>query len=69
MAAIAAGVIYLAAYLPKHAPLGLAIALLVVAAALQLVNAFLLSRIQHFAWDRFFQVGGWSLLAYASSPG
>jgi hypothetical protein len=36
-----------------------------VAAALQLVNAFLLARLREFAWARFRQVAGWSLLAYA----
>ena len=69
MISIAAGVIYIAAYLPKHAPLGVPIVLLVVAAALQLANAVLLSRIADFAWYRFFQVGGWSLLAYAIIAG
>jgi hypothetical protein len=69
MIAIAAGVIYLAAYLPKHAPLGVAVALLGLAAALQLTNAILLFRLRDFAWDRFFQVGGWALLAYAVIAG
>lgn len=69
MIAIAAGVIYLAAYLPKHAPLGVAVALLTLAAALQLTNAILLFRLRDFAWDRFFQVGGWALLAYAVIAG
>ena len=45
MIVIAAGVIYVAAHLPKHAPLGIAVALLVVAAALQVLNAALLARI------------------------
>jgi hypothetical protein len=65
MIAIAGGVIYLAAYLPRHAPLGIAVALLVLAAALELTNAILLYRLTDFAWDRFFQVGRWALLAYA----
>jgi hypothetical protein len=69
MVAIAVGVIYNAAYLPKHAQTGVAVAILVVAAALQLVNAVLLSRITDFAWDRFKQVAGWSLLAYAVIAG
>ncbi|MDX6468994.1 MAG: hypothetical protein QOF75_797 [Gaiellaceae bacterium] len=69
MIAIAGGVIYVAAYLPKHAPLGFAVALLALAAALQLTNAFLLFRLRDFAWDRFFQVGGWALLAYAVIAG
>jgi hypothetical protein len=69
MIAIAAGVIYTASYLPKHAPLGIPIALLLVAAGLQLVNAVLLARIPGFAWYRFLQVGRWSLLAYAIIAG
>jgi hypothetical protein len=69
MIAIAGGVIYVAAYLPKHAPLGFAVALLALAAALQLTNAFLLFRLRDFAWDVFFQVGGWALLAYAVIAG
>ncbi len=69
MIAIAGGVIYLAAYLPKHAPLWFAVVMLAVAGALQLVNALLLSRIPGFAWDRFFQVGRWALLAYAVIAG
>lgn len=69
MVAIAVGVIYNAAYLPKHAQTGVAVAILVVAALLQLANAVLLSRIRDFAWDRFRQVAGWSLLAYAVIAG
>ena len=69
MVSIAAGVIFTAAYLPKHAPLAVPLTLLGVAAALQVVNWALLSRIGEFAWDRFFQVAGWSLLAYAVIAG
>ena len=64
MIMIAAGVIYNAAYLPKHAQTGVAIAILAVAAALELGNGLLLARIESFAWARFRQVAGWSLLAY-----
>ncbi len=69
MVAIAAGVIYMASYLPKRAPLGVAVALLAVAAGLQVLNWVLLSRIRPFAWNRFFQVAGWTLLAYAVIAG
>jgi hypothetical protein len=69
MIAIAVGVIYNASYLPKHAQTGVAIAILLVAAALELVNALLLSRIREFAWARFRQVAGWALLAYAVISG
>jgi hypothetical protein len=69
MIAIAGGVIYLAAYLPKHAPLWFAFVLLAVAAALQVTNALLLSRLRDFAWGTFFKVGRWALLAYAVIAG
>ena len=69
MAFVAAGAIYLAAYLPKRAPLGVAIACLACAAALLAVNALLLSRVEEFAWWRFRQVMGWGLLAYCVVAG
>lgn len=65
MIAVAVGVIYNASYLPKHAQTGVAVAILVLAAALELLNVVLLSRIRDFAWGRFKQVAGWALLAYA----
>jgi hypothetical protein len=61
---VAAGVSYLAAYLPKHAPLGPAIACLVVAFAVLVASVVLLAREPKFAWGRFFQVARWTLLAY-----
>jgi hypothetical protein len=69
MIAIAGGVIYLASYLPKHAPLGVAVGLLLLAAALQVANVILLSRLRPFARKRFFEVGQWALLAYAVIAG
>jgi len=69
MIAIAGGVIYLASYLPRHAPLGFAVGLLLLAAALQVTNVLLLFRLRPFAWKRFFQVGRWALLAYAVIAG
>jgi hypothetical protein len=62
---IVIGGIYLSAHLPQHVPLGPAIGLLIASAALFGVNVFLLTRVRDFAWDRFFEVGKWSLLAYA----
>jgi hypothetical protein len=64
MAMVIAGGIYLAAYLPKQAPLPIPIALVTAGAVLFVVAAVMLSRLGEFAWDRFFQVGGWALLAY-----
>jgi hypothetical protein len=65
MALIVIGGITLAARLPRPAPLPLLIALLVVAAALVLVDAALLARLRDFAWPVFFTVAKWTLLAYA----
>ncbi len=65
MACIAAGVVYLAAYLPKHAPLGVAVGFLALAAALIAANLALLARSPGFAWWRFLQVVRWGLLGYA----
>jgi hypothetical protein len=61
---VISGGIYLAAHLPRPAPLGppaaaLAVAVLAVAAA-----AVLLARIRDFAWHTFFVVAGWTLAAY-----
>jgi hypothetical protein len=61
---IVAGGIYLSAHLPRHVPLGPAIALLAASALLLAVNMVVLSRVRDFAWGRFFEVGKWSLLAY-----
>jgi hypothetical protein len=64
MALVIAGGIYLAAYLPKQAPLALPTGLVTAGVMLFLVAAAMLTRLREFAWNRFFQVGGWVLLAY-----
>jgi hypothetical protein len=64
MVMVIVGVIYLASYLPRRAPLGVAVGLLAASAALYALNLFLLYRLRDFAWPRFFQVVRWSLLAY-----
>lgn len=69
LALIVAGGIYLSAHLPKHVPLGPAVALLALSALLLLGNVFALSRVKDFAWDRFFEVGRWSMLAYVVIAG
>jgi hypothetical protein len=61
---VAAGVIYLAAYLPRRAPIVPAIVLLVLAGAVLVANIVLLSRRPRFAWWRFRQVAAWMLLVY-----
>ena len=64
LALIVAGGIYLSAHLPRHVPLGPAVALLAASVLLLLLNIVMLSRVQDFAWDWFFAVAKWSLLAY-----
>lgn len=66
---IVAGGIYLAANLPEHVPLGPAIVLLALSAALLAGNMLALSRVRGFNWRRFRQVGKWALLAYAITAG
>ena len=61
---VAGGVIYLAAYLPKHVSLGPSIACLAVALLLIAASFVLLLRRPGFAWWRFKQVFAWLLLAY-----
>ena len=69
LALIVIGGIYLASHLPNHVSLTPAVVLLVLSALLLAINLFLLSRVKDFAWDRFFQVGKWSLLAYVAIAG
>jgi len=69
IALIAGGVSYLASYLPKRAPLAPAVALLAAAAVVLVAGVVLLARQRDFAWRRFFQVGGWTLLAYVVIAG
>jgi hypothetical protein len=64
MLCVIVGVIYLAAYLPRRAPLEAPIALVGAGAALLAVNVVLLARLRDFAWWRFHQVARWGLLAY-----
>ncbi|MDE3131292.1 MAG: hypothetical protein KGL16_09065 [Acidobacteriota bacterium] len=64
LALIVAGGIYLSANLPEHVSLGPAIVLLALSAVLMVFNLLSLARVKDFAWDRFFAVAKWSLLAY-----
>jgi hypothetical protein len=66
---IVAGGIYLSSHLPRHVPLGPAVALLAASAVVLAVNIFGLARVKDFDWHRFFEVGKWSLLAYAVIAG
>jgi hypothetical protein len=69
LALIVAAGIYLSAHLPRHVPLGPAVALLAASALLLAGNLIALSRVEGFAWDRFFDVAKWALLAYSVTAG
>ncbi len=69
LALVVVGGILLASYAPRRPPLGVPTALAVISAALLLTSAYLLSRLQMFAWERFFLVFRWALLAYVISAG
>lgn len=69
LALIVAGGIYLSSHIPQHVPLGPAVGLLAASAVLLCVNVGLLARAEDFAWERFFEVARWSLLAYAIIAG
>jgi hypothetical protein len=66
---IIAGGIYLSSYLPRHVPLGPAVALLIASALLVGVNLVSLARVPGFAWRRFFEVARWVGLAYVVIAG
>ena len=69
LALIAGGVSYLAAYLPKRAPLGPAVGLLAASGIVLGAGVVLLARQREFAWQRFRQVAGWTFLAYVVIAG
>jgi hypothetical protein len=66
LALVLVGGIYLSAHLPEHVPLGPAVALLAASMLVLAVNVIALSRVEGFAWGRFFAVAKWALLAYAT---
>jgi hypothetical protein len=69
LALIVAGGIYLSAHLPQSVPLGPAVALLVLSAALLAGNLVALLRVPGFNRETFFAVAKWALLAYAITAG
>jgi hypothetical protein len=69
LALIVAGGIYLSAHIPQHVPLTLPIILLALSITLMATNIASLTRVRGFAWDRFFAVARWSLVAYALIAG
>jgi hypothetical protein len=69
LALIVAAGIYLSAHIPQHVPLAPAVILLALSASLMVFNVLSLARVKGFAWDRFFEVARWALLAYVVTAG
>jgi hypothetical protein len=67
LALIVIGGILMASYVPRPPPLAAPAALTTVSAVLALTSAVLLSRLEQFAWPRFFLAFRWALLAYVIS--
>jgi hypothetical protein len=63
------GGIYMASYIPRLPPLGLPIAILSVAAAIFVVNLYLVFTLKDFARQTFLKVTGWAFFAYAITSG
>lgn len=69
MALVLVSGVYLAAYLPRRAPIGPAAGLVCAAGAALVVAVVLVARLTDFAWSSFFLVAKWALLAYAVIAG
>jgi hypothetical protein len=69
LALIVVGGIYLAAHVPGTVTLLPAVILLIVSGGTLAANVVMLRRIPAFAWDRFFQIFQWTLLAYVFIAG
>jgi len=69
MALVLVSGIYLAAYLPRRAPLDPAVALVAASGAVLIVAVSLIARLRSFAWRVFFTVAKWALLAYGVIAG
>lgn len=64
MALVIVSGIYLASHLPTRAPLGPSVGLLAASGAVFLAALVMVGRVRPFAWEVFFRVAGWALLAY-----
>lgn len=69
VALVVSGGIYLAAHLPAPPSLAPAVGLVAAAGALLVVALVLLARLRDFAWQRFFLVARWTLVAYVVEAG
>jgi hypothetical protein len=64
LALVVVGGIYMAAQVGHPATLVPPVILAIAAGLVLLVNVALVARIKAFAWNKFFQVFGWALVAY-----
>lgn len=69
LALIVAGGIYLSSHIPNHVALTPAVILLCASALLLAGNLAALSRVEGFAWGRFFAIARWALLGYVVVAG
>ena len=69
VALMLSGGVYLGAHLPHPPPLAPVVGTLAAGGALTLVALGILGRIRPFAWDRFFLVVRWALVAYVVIAG
>jgi hypothetical protein len=67
LALVVIGGVLMASYVPRRPPLGGPAGVAAVSAVLVAGSVLLLARLRPFAWDRFFLVFRWALLAYAIS--
>jgi hypothetical protein len=66
---IVVGGIFMASYAPRRPPLAAPIVLLAASGLLLVANLVMLARTADLAWDKFFLVGRWTLLAYLIAAG
>jgi hypothetical protein len=69
MGTVIAGGIYLAAHLPRVPPLGPVAGFTIAGGALLIVALGALARVRGFAWERFFLVARYTMLAYVVIAG
>jgi hypothetical protein len=69
LALVVIGGILMASHAPRRPLLGVPVAIAVAGAVLLAASGYLTSRLRPFAWDRFFLVFRWALLAYVISAG
>ena len=61
--------VYMASYLPRHAPIGIVIGLLIASGVFLVASCVALTRIKPFAWDKFFLVLRWVIIEYIVEAG